>query len=64
MATALGFALDHARALEAVEVEMDVARLSAPLEAAGLPHHIVTSAVNTRDEFITLPDWGRQLPQD
>lgn len=63
-ATSLAFALDHARAREAVDSELDVDRLRTELEAAGLPYDVVTSAAATRDTFITRPDLGRQLPPD
>lgn len=63
-AASLDFALDHARAREAVDSELDVTRLIADLDAIGLPHDSVTSAAATRDVFITRPDLGRKLPQD
>ena len=63
-ATSLAFALDHARAREAVESELDVAQLGAALEASGLPYDVATSAAATRDVFITRPDLGRQLPAE
>ena len=63
-ATTLGFALDHARAREAVTSELDHSRIGAALSEAGLAHDLVTSAAGTRDVFITRPDLGRKLPQD
>jgi ethanolamine ammonia-lyase small subunit len=59
----LGFALDHARAREAVAAELDVARAAGALQAAGLAPHLVTSAAGDRDTFIRRPDLGRVLPQ-
>lgn len=63
-ATTLAFALDHARAREAVTSELDSARIGAALDGAGIAHDLVTSAAATRDVFITRPDLGRQLPAD
>ncbi|MGJ8624202.1 MAG: ethanolamine ammonia-lyase subunit EutC [Yoonia sp.] len=62
--TTLAFALDHARAREAVTSELDTARIGAALDDAGLGHDTVTSAAASRDVFITRPDLGRRLPQD
>lgn len=63
--TALAFALDHARAREAVLSEIDVPAIASALEAAGLPHATVTSAAGTRDTYIRRPDLGRRLaPED
>lgn len=60
--TALTFALDHARAREAVTSELDVARMAQVLQASGLTCVPVTSAAETRDAFIRRPDLGRRLP--
>lgn len=60
----LAFALDHARAREAVTSELDVNRIGLSLAEAGLSYDLVTSAAHTRDTYITRPDLGRQLPQD
>lgn len=63
--SALAFALDHARAREAVLSELDVASLSKTLDAAGLRHTTLTSAAQTRDTYIRRPDLGRRLkPED
>ncbi|MGJ8624296.1 MAG: ethanolamine ammonia-lyase subunit EutC [Yoonia sp.] len=62
--TTLAFALDHARAREAVTSDLDIERIGVALADAGLEHDRVTSAATTRDAFITRPDLGRQLPQD
>lgn len=62
--TTLAFALDHARAREAVTSALDIERIGAALADAGLEHDLVTSAATTRDAFITRPDLGRQLPQE
>lgn len=61
--TTLNFALDHARAREAVTSELDLGRITADLAKAGLDHDLVTSAAQTRDTYITRPDLGRQLPE-
>ncbi len=63
-ATSLAFALDHARAREAVHSELDVPRLTRDLAQAGIEHAIVISAAQHRDVFVTRPDLGRQLPED
>ncbi|MBY4892444.1 ethanolamine ammonia-lyase subunit EutC [Rhodobacteraceae bacterium N5(2021)] len=64
-ATALAFALDHARAREAVLSELDVPGLAATLDGAGLAHATLTSAARTRDTYIRRPDLGRRLaPED
>ena len=63
-ATSLGFALDHARAREAVLSELDVASLSTSLTAAGLSNETLISAAATRDIYIRRPDLGRRLSPD
>lgn len=60
---ALGFALDHARAREAVFAELDVAGAERALHAAKLATRAVTSAALARDTYIRRPDLGRVLPQ-
>ncbi len=60
----LGFALDHAKAREAVLSDLDLPRLHTALETAGLPHQTVTSTAITRDTFVRRPDLGRQLPKE
>lgn len=62
--TALAFALDHARAREAVLSELDVARVGAALDAAQIAHVTVTSQAETRDAYIRRPDLGRHLSTD
>ncbi|MEL6450085.1 MAG: ethanolamine ammonia-lyase subunit EutC [Pseudomonadota bacterium] len=62
--TALAFALDHARAREAVTSELDLPRIRAALSKAGLATCTVTSAAAHRATFITRPDLGRILPPD
>lgn len=63
-ATTLNFALDHAKAREAVTSDIDVAGLGTALDAMNLPHRRVQSAAQHRDAFIRRPDLGRQLPAD
>jgi len=58
----LSFALDHARAREAVLSELDTGAIGAALEANGLSHISVTSAAETRETYIKRPDLGRRLP--
>ncbi|MEM1039153.1 MAG: ethanolamine ammonia-lyase subunit EutC [Pseudomonadota bacterium] len=62
-ATALTFALDHARAREAVLSEFDLKELRATLSRLGFEHRTVTSAAEARDTYIRRPDLGRVLPQ-
>ncbi|ABD55493.1 ethanolamine ammonia-lyase subunit EutC [Jannaschia sp. CCS1] len=63
--TALAFALDHARAREAVLSELDVDGLATTLAVADLSHDVVTSAAGSRDTYIRRPDLGRRLsPED
>jgi hypothetical protein len=57
---ALRFALDHARAREAVMAELDVERVTGG-SAAGLESLSLTSAAGTRDTYIRRPDLGRVL---
>lgn len=59
--TALAFALDHARAREAVLSELDVPGLTQTLAAAQMSYDTVTSAAGTRDTYIRRPDLGRRL---
>lgn len=62
-ARTLDFALDHARAREAVLADVDIAALQAALDRAGLAHRVVTSAAGDRQTFVQRPDLGRQLPE-
>lgn len=61
--TALTFALDHARAREAVLSEFDLPDLLSTLSRLGFDHRTVTSAAEARDTYIRRPDLGRVLPQ-
>ncbi|WP_420860528.1 ethanolamine ammonia-lyase subunit EutC [Algirhabdus cladophorae] len=63
-ASTLAFALDHARAREAVMSELDAADMAKTFEALDLPNQSVRSAATTRDMFVQRPDLGRQLPTD
>jgi ethanolamine ammonia-lyase small subunit len=60
--TSLRFALDHARAREAVMAKLDGDRVAQVLAKQGLASLQVTSAAATRDTFIRRPDLGRILP--
>lgn len=62
-ATALRFAMDHARAREAVLSELDLPEIRKPLAAAGLEVVTATSAAGDRDTFVKRPDLGRRLPE-
>lgn len=57
----LGFALDHARARDAVHAPFDEAALAAQLGALGLVVHGVRSRVRDRHDYLLRPDLGRQL---
>ena len=54
----LAFALDHARARDAVHEPLDVAALIGDI---GLPVQVVASAAQDRTTYLTRPDLGRQL---
>jgi ethanolamine ammonia-lyase small subunit len=57
----LGFALDHARARDAVHLEFDADGLAARLEALGLATLTVASAAPDRATYLRRPDLGRRL---
>ncbi len=63
-AAQLAFALDHARARDAVHGALDVARLAHDLEALGLPVLCVRSAAPDRRTYLLRPDLGRRLAAD
>lgn len=54
----LAFALDHARARDAVHETLDTVALRGEL---GLPAQVVESAASDRTTYLTRPDLGRQL---
>lgn len=60
-AAQLAFALDHARAREAVWSDMNLPALRDAF--AGYPLGEVSSAAETRAEYIRRPDLGRRLPE-
>jgi ethanolamine ammonia-lyase small subunit len=60
--SSLRFALDHARAREAVFAALDTARVTGDLAASGLDSLSLGSAAGTRDSYIRRPDLGRHLP--
>lgn len=60
----LRFALDHARAREAVMASLDAQRIAGLLAGAGLDHRSVTSAAATRETYIRRPDLGRIFPEE
>jgi len=57
----LGFALDHARARDAVHAAFDIAGLVSGLEGFGVPLVTVTSQARNRREYLRRPDLGRML---
>jgi len=57
----LAFALDHARARDAVHLPFDAATLAAQIEALGLSTLAVASAAPDRAAYLRRPDLGRQL---
>jgi len=57
----LDFALDHARARDAVHAPFDAASIVAGLEALGLRAIQVASRAQTRPEYLKRPDLGRRL---
>ena len=59
----LKFALDYARARDAIRSDLSVADLSRGLADGDWPLH-VTSAASTRDIYLTRPDLGRVLSQE
>lgn len=57
----LRFGLAHARARDAVHLPLDVAKLEADMDAAGLPSVHVHSAAPDRVTYLLRPDLGRRL---
>lgn len=53
----LRFALDHARAVDAVHRELDPASL-------GFDHRLLRSAARNREEYLLRPDLGRMLSEE
>ena len=60
----LAFALDHARARDAVHLDFDAAGLAARIEALGLATLSVASAAPDRPTYLRRPDLGRRLAPD
>ena len=57
----LKFALDHARARDAVHANFDVTTLLAELDDLGLEAVTVSSRAASRGDYLRRPDLGRQL---
>jgi ethanolamine ammonia-lyase small subunit len=57
----LGFALDHARARDAVHATFDAPTITAGLDALGLRTIEVASRTQNRAEYLRRPDLGRTL---
>jgi ethanolamine ammonia-lyase small subunit len=57
----LAFALDHARARDAVHIPFDAAFVTAQLEALGLETLEIASAAPDRANYLRRPDLGRRL---
>lgn len=60
--TVLKFALDHAKARDAISSEFDVAGLTKALADGDWPL-LAESAVSSREEYLTRPDLGRVLSE-
>ena len=58
---ALAFALDHARARDAVHAPFDVETVARTIEALGLPTLRAASAAADRETYLRRPDLGRRL---
>ena len=57
----LAFALDHARARDAVHLPFDAPAVAAQIEALGLPTVTVASTAPDRPTYLRRPDLGRRL---
>jgi ethanolamine ammonia-lyase small subunit len=57
----LAFALDHARARDAVHMPLDLIVVASQLEAMGLETLVVESAAPDRTTYLRRPDLGRRL---
>ena len=59
----LKFALDHARARDAVHADFDAAALGDEIGDLGLEAHVVSSRAGSRGDYLRRPDLGRQLDE-
>src|ERR1700710_3001053 len=57
----LAFALDHARARDAVHAGFDIAAIVAGLDALGLATLQASSLAQSRKQYLRRPDLGRKL---
>ena len=60
-APTLEFAMDYARARDAVHAALDVNRIRSGLMAIGLPSTVVSSLAGDRKTYLARPDLGRRL---
>ncbi len=57
----LNFALAHARARDAVHAPFDIAAVETQIRALGLSTVLVSSAAESRSDYLRRPDLGRRL---
>ena len=60
----LAFALDHARARDAVHLPLDAGAVAAQIEALGLTTVTIATAAPDRATYLQRPDLGRRLRPD
>jgi len=57
----LDFSLAHSQARDAVHAPFDPALLAGQLSSVGCPTRLLTTRAGDRRQFLTRPDWGREL---
>ena len=60
----LDFSLAHSQARDAVHAPFDPGLLASQLASLGCPTRFLTTRAGDRREFLTRPDWGRQLSDE